>query len=190
MKAITLNKTKTINLSVKGKTYATVAAVCVALVLPQIFHIGGALFGVQTALGEMFLPMQLPILLVGLIAGPMAGIFAGLIAPIVSFAVTGMPVALMVPVITVELMGYGLVSGLLKDKSMPTLLKVLLTQIGGRVLRAGVVLLLVYGIGQTKLTAGAAYMNIKTGALGILLQLMLIPAILCFVNKKMEKESR
>lgn len=188
MKAITLNKTKTMNLSVKGKTYATVAAICTALVLPQIFHIAGAFFGVQTALGEMLLPMHLPIILAAFIAGPIAGVFAGLIAPIVSFAVTGMPVAFMVPVITVELMGYGLVAGLLKDKNMPMLVKVLFTQIGGRVLRAGVVLFLVFVIGQTKLTAGAAYMNIKTGVIGIALQLVFVPVIMVCVNKMMDKE--
>ena len=50
-------------LSVKVQTFAALAAVAGAVAVPQLFHVLGAVSGLGTSLGEIFLPMHLPIML-------------------------------------------------------------------------------------------------------------------------------
>ena len=102
-------------LSVKTQTLATIVAIVAAVVLPQLFHLMGAVSGLGTALGETFLPMHLPIILAGLLAGPYVGAIAGVLSPLISFALTGMPTAAMLPFMMIELFVYGLTSGLLRN---------------------------------------------------------------------------
>ena len=47
-------------LSIKAQTFATIISVIAAVALPHIFHIIGAVSGLNTGLGEAFLPMHLP----------------------------------------------------------------------------------------------------------------------------------
>ena len=47
-------------LSLKTQVLATCAAIAGAVALPQLFHMVGALSGLGTAPGEIFLPMHLP----------------------------------------------------------------------------------------------------------------------------------
>ena len=51
------------------------------------------------------------ILLAGFICGPVSGMIVGLLAPVLSFALTGMPPAYAVPLMTIELCLYGLAAG-------------------------------------------------------------------------------
>ena len=83
-------------LSLGTKTAATLLAI-VAVALPQLFHVIGAVSGQGTMLGVAFLPMHLPIIFVGLIAGPAVGAIAGAAAPLVSFLLSGMPMLAMLP---------------------------------------------------------------------------------------------
>ena len=122
-------------LSVKVQTMATIAAIAGAVAVPQIFHVLGAAFGLGTGLGESFLPMHLPILLVGLLAGPYAGAAAGMFGPLVSFALSGMPGVVMLPFMMLELCMYGLAAGLLRNVKLPVVVKVLLAQTAGRIVR-------------------------------------------------------
>ena len=126
--------------SVKVQALATLAAIVGAVAIPQIFHVVGAISGMGTGLGEAFLPMHLPIILVGLLAGPYAGAIAGAFGPLVSFALSGMPGLAMLPFMVIELAAYGLIAGLLRTANMPTIAKVLLVQVGGRVVRAAAIL--------------------------------------------------
>ena len=89
-----LNKTK---LSIKTQTIAAFITVVAAVALPQVFHLMGIISGTGTALGAALLPMHLPVIIVGLLAGPYAGAAAGLVSPAISFALTGMPAAVMLP---------------------------------------------------------------------------------------------
>ncbi len=155
----------------------SVGAVTLAVALPQFFHLLGGWLGVQTALGEMLLPMHLPVMLAGLWGGPVAGLLAGLVSPIISFGLTNMPVAAMVPFMTVELAGYGLTAGLLSRHKMPVLGKVLLTQVAGRVARAVVLLVAVYGFDVSKPAVSIIWTSISAGLAGILLQWALIPLL-------------
>ena len=77
MPAAALRRTDLPKLSLGTKTAATLLAIVAAVVLPQLFHVIGAVSGQGTMLGVAFLPMHLPIIFVGLIAGPAVGAIAG-----------------------------------------------------------------------------------------------------------------
>lgn len=165
-------------LSVKKQTIATISAIIGAVVLPQIFHIMGALSGTGTAVGETFLPMHIPVILVGLLAGTVPGAVAGLLSPLVSSLLTGMPSQLMLPFMMIELCAYGLLAGLLKDNKMPDIAKVLTVQVAGRAVRAVAILLAVYALGNEAIKPAVIWESVVTGISGIALQLTLIPLIL------------
>ena len=83
--------------AIKKKTAATLTAVVCAVLLPQLVHLCGIMSGSGNSLGEILLPMHLPVMIVGMLAGPVAGMATGLISPLVSFALTGMPAATVLP---------------------------------------------------------------------------------------------
>ena len=175
-------------LSVKAQTIAAIAAIVGAVAVPQIFHALGAASGLGTSLGETFLPMHLPIILVGLLAGPYAGAVAGLLGPLASFAISGMPGAVMLPFMMIELCAYGLFAGLLRNVKMPTIAKVLAVQIGGRAVRAAAILLSVYAFGNESVNVAVIWKSIGTGLFGLALQWALIPLIVYRVENLKKHE--
>ncbi len=181
----TLQKNK---LSIKTQTLCTIGAIVAAVALPQLFHLMGAISGLGTTLGEAFLPMHLPIILVGLIAGPYAGAISGLLSPAISFGLSGMPVAAMLPFMMIELCAYGLISGLLRNVNIPTIAKVLITQFGGRFVRAIAILISVYALGNETVTISVIWMSIATGVFGLALQWTLIPLIVYRVENIRKNE--
>ncbi|MDE6732189.1 MAG: ECF transporter S component [Oscillospiraceae bacterium] len=174
-------------LSVKVQTIATIAAIVGAVAVPQLFHALGAASGLGTSLGETFLPMHLPIIIVGLLAGPYAGAIAGALGPLVSFAVSGMPGADMLPFMMLELCAYGLFAGLLRNVKMPAVIKVIAVQIGGRAVRAAAILLAVYAFGNESVRAASILMSIGTGLFGLALQWTLIPLLVYRVENPKKK---
>ena len=174
-------------LSFKKQTLAAIAAVAGAVILPQIFHVMGALSGLGTALGEAFLPMHLPIILVGLLAGAYAGAAAGLTAPLISFALTGMPNSVMLPFMMIELCVYGLSAGLLRNVKMNSLLKVLISQLAGRLVRAAAILFAVYALKNTPINPATILTSVYKGIFGLALQWTLIPLIIYRVENGNEK---
>lgn len=184
--ATTLSTTRSLP-SIKVQAGATLVAIIGAVAVPQIFHVVGAISGMGTSLGEAFLPMHLPILLVGLLAGPYAGAVAGALGPLASFALSGMPGAVMVPFMMIELAAYGLFAGLLRGTKMPTIGKVLIAQIAGRVVRAAAILIGVYAFGSTVAVA-TIWTSIAAGLPGLILQWGLIPLIMFWVNNRAAKE--
>lgn len=175
------------HLSIKIQIFAAIAAIAAAVAVPQLFHFLGAVSGLGTALGETFLPMHLPIILVGLLAGPYAGAISGLLGPLASFAISGMPVAVMLPFMMIELCAYGLFAGLLRNVKMPTIAKVFITQVAGRAVRAAAILISVFAFGNESVNVSAIWMSICVGIFGIVLQWALIPLIVYRVeNSKNE----
>ncbi len=175
-------------LSVKAQTLSALAATAGAVILPQIFHALGAVTGLGTALGETFLPMHLPIILVGLLAGPYAGAAAGFFGPLVSFALSGMPTAAMLPFMMLELCAYGLFAGLLRTVNMPVLAKVLTVQVAGRIVRAAAILFAVYALGAESVKVASIWLSVKTGLFGLCLQWALIPLIVYRVENLKKNE--
>lgn len=190
-----MTNTKTISyrytmpkLSVKTKTIATVIAVALAILLPQLIHMIGLETGTGSSLGEMLLPMHLPIIMVGFIAGSVAGAASGFFAPIISFAVTGMPGMVMLPFIAIELAVYGYASGVIRETKINTFVKVIIVQIAGRFVRSLAILAAVYLMGNTVVKASVIWTSIKTGLVGILIQLVVVPLAVFVVRKAVDDE--
>ena len=68
--------------------------------------------------GTVLLPMHIPVLLCGLLCGPLYGGAIGALLPILNCVLTGMPAPYpMMPIMAMELLTYGAVSGLLYHKT-------------------------------------------------------------------------
>lgn len=188
MSALTVKTSEKKRLSIKTQTLATIGAIIAAVALPQLFHLMGAMSGLGTALGEAFLPMHLPIILVGLLAGPYAGAVSGLLSPLVSFGLSGMPTAAMLPFMMIELCAYGLIAGILRNASIPTIVKILIAQFGGRFVRAIAILISVYAFGNEAVSVSIILMSVVTGIFGLALQWALIPLIVYRVENTSKNE--
>lgn len=173
MNTLAINKKR-----MKVWSFTTLLAVVSAVALPQLFHLMGAISGTGTMLGSTFLPMHLPVILAALLGGPAVGVVAGALSPLISFAISGMPTLALLPFMIVELVGYGLVGGLLAKANMPVFVKLLLTQLAGRVARALAVLLAVYGLNSDAIQVASIWNMVTLALPGILLQWALIPLLL------------
>ena len=175
------------SLSISKKTVlkqvvTTIIAVAVAVGLPQLLHVAGRAAGVDTKLGEILLPMHIPVLLAGFLGGPITGLVAGIISPILSYALSGMPTQIMLPYILIEVVTYGFAAGMFKNANMNVALKVLACQMAGRIVRA--IAILICGT----VSSTVIWNSVKVGAIGIVLQLILVPLILYRVEGKKSAE--
>lgn len=160
------------------KLLISVFAVITAIALPQICHYIGVLTGTDSNLGAMLLPMHIPVLLAGFYGGAVVGATVGIISPLISFAVSGMPSAVLLPFMIIELIVYGLVAGVLSKKNINAVLKTAIVMVSGRIARALAVVISIYAFGNEKLAVTAAYMFIVEGVIGSLIQLVLIPFVI------------
>lgn len=169
-------KTKTMSfVQIRRKALLTALMVSIAVILPQICHLLGGQLGLGSQLGEILLPMHLPVMLAGMLWGPWVGLVCGMLSPLLSFALTGMPGVALLPFMTVELAVYGLSAGLLSKTNLPTLLQVALTQVAGRVARAAVLAVAIYGFGFDRLPISVVWTSIAVGAVGIVIQWAVLP---------------
>lgn len=171
-------------LSIKAQVFATIGAVTGAVALPQLCHLLGSALGIRSAVGEMFLPMHLTIILVGLLAGPYAGACSGLLSPLLSFAISGMPVPAKLPFMILELFGYGLSAGLLRNVNLPSLAKVLISQFAGRIVRAIAILAAVYLFANESMPVASIWRSIPVGIWGLAFQWIFIPLVIYGVQKR------
>ncbi len=176
------------NLSVKNQTLATIVAIVSAVALPQILHLIGKATGMGTAFGELLLPMHFPIMLVGLLAGPFAGAIAGLLGPLCSFVLSGMPSAVVLPFMMVELCAYGLFAGLLRNIKISTIAKVLVVQVAGRLSRVVAIAFAFYVLGSKTITVMSVWNGVVNGLTGIAIQLIFLPIIVKVVEQMSEHE--
>lgn len=139
-------------------------------------------------IGKMLLPMHIPVLLCGFICGGPWGLLVGFITPLFRSAVFGMPVMMPMAVgMAFELATYGYVAGLLHkklpEKNLFLFVSLIGAMIAGRVVW-GIVSLVLYGVmgdGFTmKMFIGGALLNAIPG---IILQLIMIPAIIIALKK-------
>ena len=161
-------------------------AVIAAILLPKLCHNLGAALGVGSSVGEMLLPMHLPVFVAGAVAGPIAGAAAGAISPFVSFAITQMPSAAMLVFMAIELSVYGLCMGIMRPVKMPSVLKVLAAQISGRLVRAAAILL-AFRLFDSPVAPTVILTSIVNGAAGIILQLLIVPTVISFSERRNEK---
>ncbi len=144
--------------------------ICLGLVIP---YFSGHAFGVP---GNVFLPMHLPVLISGLILGPYYGAACGLITPIVSSVLTGMPALWPVlPMMTGELVTYGVLTGLLRSRAKWNIYAAMITaMIGGRIVSSIIfsIIMLPPGPSVVLLNMGT---TLLTGLPGIIIQLLVVP---------------
>ncbi|MBQ2815053.1 MAG: ECF transporter S component [Clostridia bacterium] len=171
---------KNINLALRYLLAISVATLC-AVALPQIFHAFGVFAGMGGKFGQMFLPMYLPVLILAIKTNAIVGVIAGVSSPIVSYAISGMPTASMLPLIIIELICFGFFAGLLSKTKINVFSKLLIIQVVSRVLRIAATLILSCFISDITITATAALSGIILAIPGYILQLLVVPY---FVNTK------
>lgn len=154
----------------------------VGLVLPF-------LTGQIKQIGSMLLPMHIPVFLCGLICGWQYGLIVGLILPLLRSMLFGMPILFPTGIaMAFELATYGAVIGWLYSHSrwqcvIALYRCMIVTMLAGRLVW-GVVQVVLLGINGN----GFTWKMFITGALlnaipGIILQLILIPAIMVALNR-------
>lgn len=178
--------------------FITLTAVFCALgvLLPQAFHIFGEIAG------KVFLPMHIPAMLAGLIVSPLAGLMCGLLSPVLSFLITGgaMPILIKVPFMMLEIGAYGLFCGLFCQKVFSktriadiiiNIVSVFIAQIAGRIVNAAGVLAAVniFGVTHKGVSLVAVYTAITAGVPGIVIQLVLLPALAVVLKKAVSADS-
>ena len=138
-------------------------------------------------LGSMLLPLHIPVLLCGFFCGWQYGLTIGFILPLLRSMIFSMPPLMPTAIaMAFELATYGCVMGLLsrKRKGIPwTYISLIITMIIGRIVWgiASFVLYQMLGNGFTlKLFFAQGFVNAIPG---ILVQLILIPAIIRVVHK-------
>ena len=84
--------------------------VVTAVVLPAAAHLAGAPV-------RWLLPMHWSVILAGLMYGWRGGLIVGFAAPLSNWLLTGYPLPLVLPAMTLELAAYGFVAGLLIERA-------------------------------------------------------------------------
>ena len=138
--------------------------------------------------GNMLLPMHIPVLLCGLICSWQWGALVGFITPLLRFSLFGAPPMPMGISMAFELCAYGLLVGLLYGRSkwkctVSLYRSLLIAMVGGRIVWAAARMVLMGG-GQLPLSwelfLSGAFL---TAIPGIILQLVLIPAIMVALGR-------
>ena len=140
-------------------------------------------------IGNMLLPMHIPVMLCGLVCGWQYGLIVGAIVPIMRSAFFGMPVMFPSAIgMAFELATYGFVIGYLfshaKWKCIKSLYRCLLmAMVCGRVVW-GIVQCFLLGLGDNGFTLSMFLSGAILKAVpGIILQLVLIPAVMLILGK-------
>ena len=147
------------------------------------------LTGQIPSIGSMLLPMHLPAFLCGLICGFPYGALVGFISPLLRYVLFGMPPIFPTGIaMAFELLTYGLVSGLVYSRSKQHNLKtvylsLIIAMLAGRIVWGLATMLLLGYSGKSFTLTMFMTSGFVTGLPGIVLQLILIPAIMLVLNK-------
>lgn len=145
--------------------------IATGIILPLFFHY-------ISFTGPVFLPMHLPVLLGGLLLSYRAGLIIGLATPLLSSLFTGMPPLLILPIITVELALYGLISGWLYQQQGRSCLTALLgAMVIGRIGTGAVLFIAAPLLGIDIPPMVYIFGALVKGLPGIILQLLIIPMV-------------
>lgn len=147
------------------------------------------LTGQVQQIGNMLLPMHIPVMLCGLICGPVHGLLIGFSLPLIRSLIFTMPV--MYPnaiAMAFELLVYGFVSGgtysFMKPGKLTSIyISLIVSMIAGRIVW-GISEVILLGIKDQAFTFNAFIVGGFINAIpGIILQLILIPAIVVALHK-------
>ncbi|HTY39132.1 MAG TPA: ECF transporter S component [Bacteroidota bacterium] len=142
--------------------------IALAVVLPVVAHLVGAPV-------RYLLPMHWPVILAGLVYGWRGGALTGLLAPVVSYGLSGYPLPHILPSMTFELLTYGLVAGILRERlSLNAFLSAGIALIAGRIVF--VLSVLVFGGAGTG-TIQYFQSALTPGLVGALCQAVALPFV-------------
>ena len=140
-------------------------------------------------IGKMLLPMHIPVLLCGLICGWKYGLAVGFVTPLLRSVIFGMPILYPMAIgMAFELMTYGFVIGFLYERSRWKCIFALyrcliIAMLSGRIVW-GIAQMILLGVGQNGFTYQAFIAGAFLNAIpGIIIQLVLIPAVMVLLNK-------
>jgi riboflavin transporter FmnP len=151
------------------KALFSAGMVAAAALLPQVFHLAGG-----ASAGARFLPMYIPVLVAGLVFGGYWGFFVGIASPLLSFLLTGMPIAARLPYMVLELAFLGAFAGMFSKRNV--FIRILLAQIASR-------LAMVALLAALQLDPLRIWTALTLGYTGVLLQLAAVPAVVWLFNK-------
>ena len=140
-------------------------------------------------LGNILCLMHLPIFICGIVCGPVYGLMVGVTAPLLRSLIVGMPPFPSVAVpMAAELMVYGLAVGilyrLLPKKTLWLYPNLIGSMVLGRIVSV-VTKYLLYSLGKTEFSLKMVLqMNFITTLPGVMLQLLLIPAVILVLRKQ------
>lgn len=140
-------------------------------------------------IGKMLLPMHIPVLLCGLICGWKYGLAVGFVTPLLRSVIFGMPILYPMAIgMAFELMTYGFVIGFLYERShwkcvFALYRCLIIAMLSGRIVW-GIAQMVLLGVGQNGFTYQAFIAGAFLDAIpGIIIQLVLIPAVMVLLNK-------
>lgn len=158
------------------------AAACLALCLVLPF-LTGQIPEIGSALG----PMHIPVLLAGFLCGPWWAGIVGLVAPALRHVMFGMPAMPMAIAMCFELATYGLVSGILyavlPKKTGSIYISLIAAMLAGRIVWGVAHMALTGAIGVPFTWALFIYGAFTSAIPGIILHIVLIPALVLALQK-------
>ena len=154
--------------------------IAMGLILPMIFH-------TVNLSGSIFSPMHLPVMLGGFLLGPVYGAAIGFITPILSSVLTGMPPLMpIMPMMALELLGYGFMTGLLFTKTKKIYISLILSIVFGRLCSMVGAFILSLTLAPQISPIPYVVSGVVNGLPGILIQFMVIPALVKFMTTNKE----
>jgi hypothetical protein len=157
------------------RLYAYVS-LCVALAV----SIPWACHTIHPGAGPTFLPLFFFVLLSGAFLGWRAGALVGLLTPLISYGLSGMPVVQLLPSIISQATVYGLAAGLFYRHVRCGLF---ISLVGANVAGRLAAFFLMAQIADLDYATHLAWSALQTGWPGIVLQLLLLPPIVIFLEK-------
>lgn len=150
----------------------------VGIALPRIFHI---LAG--SAAGATFLPMHIVVLIAVLTFGITSGMIVAGSSMICSYLLTGMPALARIPYMLIELVIYAVLLGMF-NKKFNSYISLIATIILGRILYV-ITLFVAIDVFGFQTYGISVIESIKTGMLGIIIQLLCVPVIAKIINERL-----
>ena len=177
-----LNKENLLKLLSSRKAKYTVGTILLSgfgIALPRVFHV---LAG--SSAGATFLPMHFAVLIAALVFGALSATIVAGSSVICSYLLTGMPAIARMPYMIIELVIYAILLAIL-NKKMNKYLSLVITMILGRIIYAGVLLSSVNALGLA--SYGISVMeSLRAGIPGLLLQIVFVPLIAKFLERRIK----
>ena len=148
--------------------------VALAVSIPWACHM------IHPGAGPTVLPLFFFVLLSGAFLGWRAGLLVGLTTPLISYGLSGMPVVQIMPSIMSQTVVYGLAAGLLYRQLRCGLF---ISLVGANIAGRLAAFFLMAHLADLEYSTQLAWTTLQTGWPGIILQLLLLPPLVLFLEK-------